>query len=241
MIVARELWSRTGPVWEVDGRAFDPGISHRLLEVDCADVALRVAVLAESEPPLPDLDPEATPAVAFLAAVMESVAWPEGLVALDRPTRLAGGDKVDYLRGINLLGVCDDADEGCWDRALSRGIPCYGVCGDCHLPDARPRARSILAGLAYGNFLTGPGPVPDLREDREGVSWSGAGRGAEVAVVVRGGFEASRIRGDEGSWRDRGSEAYVRLVFELDGRLVRSQPRMVMPLGPAPAGPGQRP
>ena len=54
-------------------------------------------------------------------------------------------------------------------------------------------------------------------------------RGHKGDVVVFGYQKADRINADHGSWRDRGSEGYVRLVAEAGERRCWTQPRLVMP------------
>ena len=197
----------------------------------CADARLDALVLAPeafSTPQAEASEPVAG-AIARLARLAQNVG---GVLAIRNPSTALGADRVALAQGVRLFGIGCAQDEACWDAALSAGLPVYGVRDQLRIDVSQARRRdagAVLLSLAYGLFTCGDGLQPEqLVEDRGGVAWRFAETVA-TAVMVKGGFEADRINADHGSWRDRGSEGYVRLVAEAGERRCWTQPRLVMP------------
>jgi hypothetical protein len=90
---------------------------------------------------------------------------------------------------------------------------------------------ALLSALAYGLFTCEEGlSVSALREDRAGVAWEVDDDAAVATVVIRSGFEAARLAGRSGAWRDRGNEGYVRVTIRGRAGACWTQPRFIAPV-----------
>lgn len=203
---------------------------------DCADARLEAQLLAIG--PIAAPAAEASEPVTSAIARLVQVARASGaLLAVGNPAAAIGPDKVGLAQGVRLFGIATEADESCWDAALSVGLPIYGLRGQLRIDLSTARRKDLSAvqmALAYGLYTCGEGLQPEqLDEDRAGVSWRFARDDVRASVIVKGGFEAAAIDGAEGAWRDRGSEGYVRLAFVAGDARCWSQPRLVVPTGAA--------
>ncbi len=212
----------------VDAIALSSGgaLWTRRLDWLCDGVPLRLRVIGLERVDLPDPEPS-EPVPGAIARVVAGLRGSGALLALLDPARALGAGRVLFAEGVRLFAVADAADEACWDEALSAGQPIYGVRGSIACELARPSPAAALAALAYGAFTCEEGLSPTLLdEDRTGVRWRFAAP-VDATVIVRGGYEAARIPGASGEWRDRGGEGYVRVVFTGEGGRCWSQPRFV--------------
>ena len=214
-----------GPTLALDGADFS--LWTRRFSWQCADGRLLVQVIAAEELTVPEVEPT-EPVVGALARWMRHVPGERGMLALLNPAEALGAERMPLAQGIHLLGIGSEADEACWDAALSQGIACYGLRGTVTAEVGRCDARALILALRFGCFTCHEGFTLRLDEQRDGVSWSSEQDGS-VSVIVRGGFEAGQLSARAGEWRDTGSEGYVRLVASgADGRCW-TQPRLVMP------------
>jgi hypothetical protein len=177
---------------------------------------------------VPEPEPSEPPAGA-IARLSQVLVGSGGLLLLRNPAALFGPERILFAAGVRLFAIANDSDEACWDAILSHGQPVYGVRGTvaCATRTAHPGA--VISALAYGTFTCEENlPVAVLDESRTGVSWELPCE-AETSVIVRDGFEASRIAGKTGAWVDRGSESYVRLVMRSAQGNAWTQPRFIAP------------
>ncbi len=195
----------------------------------CKDAGLDIQVIAPEAVDLPE--PEASePAAGAIARLVRAISGSGGLLLLRNPAAAFGTLRIGYAQGVRLFAIAEEADEQCWDAMLSLGQPVYGVRGTiaCACRTAHPGA--VISALAYGTFTCEEGlEVAVLDESRVGVRWT-LPVAAATTVLVRDGFEAGRIQGTSGEWRDGGSEGYVRLVMRSDGGSAWTQPRFVAPV-----------
>lgn len=225
------------PVLDEDGVAV-AGLWQARLAWRCADALLRARVVADRPHRLPEAEPS-EPVPGALARLLRACPPPGALLALENPAQALGVERIHYARGVRLFGIAGAGDEACWDAALSEAQVVYGVRGElrCRLePPGPPAPLDVLAALGFGAFTAGDGlQVEELEEDPGGVRWRLPDvADPRAAVIVAGGFEAARLRGRAGAWRDTGREGYVRLVLAGGGGRCWTQPRMVMPR-PGPA------
>jgi hypothetical protein len=200
----------------------------RVVRWTCADGELSIQVLAPEPIELPEAE-ASEPAPGAIARLTRALSGSGGLLLLRNPAEAFGAGRMAFAAGVRLLGIATAPDEACWDAMLSLGQPVYGVRGtvSCACRTAHPGA--VISALAYGTFTCEEGLALEvLDESRAGVSWRTASD-AEATVIVRDGFEAGRLRGRAGSWSDRGTEGYVRLVIRGAGGAVWTQPRFVAP------------
>lgn len=194
----------------------------------CKDAELAIQVIAPEAIELPE--PETSePAAGAIARLTRALSGSGGLLLLRNPAAAFGSSRIGYAQGVRLFAIAAEADEQCWDAMLSLGQPVYGVRGTvaCACRTAHPGA--VISALAYGTFTCEEGlAVAVLDESRTGVQWTLPVM-AETTVLVRDGFEAGRIDGASGDWRDRGSEGYVRLVMRSAAGKAWTQPRFVAP------------
>ena len=109
---------------------------------------------------------------------------------------------------VGLLAITDGSRELCWDAALAKGLPIYGLRDELRLSMTRLRAASVLSALAFGVFDCRNGADLNqvvIDDHREGVRWSGGPQQMETTVVLREGYEIPQAAGAQGEWRDRGS------------------------------------
>jgi hypothetical protein len=198
------------------------------IDWDCRDARLRAAILATEPCAMPEREPS-EPVPGALARLLAAVRGRRALVLLIDPVEALGPERIGLAEGVRLLGVAGEGGLACWDRALTLGLPMYGVRGTVACDLVRPTPANVLGSLGFGAFTCEEGLVPaELSEDPHGVAWRLPTPG-EASVVVRGGFEAARIVGAAGSWRDAGSEGYVRIEFAAGGGRCWTQPRFVAP------------
>lgn len=194
----------------------------------CKDAELAIQVIAPEPIALPQ--PEASePAAGAIGRLVRALAGSGGLLLLRNPAVAFGTLRIAFSQGVRLFAIAEEADEACWDAMLSSGQPVYGVRGTvaCACRTAHPGA--VISALAYGTFTCEEGlEVAVLDESRQGVRWTLPVE-ADTTVLVRDGFEAGRIHGNVGDWRDRGSEGYVRLVMKSAVGSAWTQPRFVAP------------
>jgi hypothetical protein len=208
----------------------------RVLDWTCRDRRLRMQVLAAEPVTLPGSEPS-EPAVGALARLNQALHGSGAVLVLREPASVFTPERISFAEGVRLFGVATPEDEACWDAALSRGQPVYGLRGQvaCECRSAHPAA--VISALAYGLFTCEEGlALERLDEDRGGVGYGvGAAIEGEVeaAVIIRGGFEAARLRGRSARWDDRGNETYVRLVVRSSAGACWTQPRFVAPRGSA--------
>ena len=152
-----------------------------------------------------------------------------------------------HAMGCGLIAITSGDRELCWDAALAKGLPIYGLRDDLILTMTRLRAASVMSALAFGVFHCVKGKAfatMQLEDERQGVTWSGGPEDLSTAVILREGYEAQRLSGPAGEWRDRGNEGVVRLRMTApshQGGGLWSQPRFIMPgaqampkMGPQP-------
>ena len=201
--------------------------THRL-RWQCKDAELEIQVIAPEFIELPAAE-VSEPAPGAIARLSKALAGSGGLLLLRNPAQAFGEQRIGFALGVRLFAIADAADEACWDAMLSLGQPVYGVRGTiaCACRTAHPGA--VISALAYGTFTSEDGlAVALLDESREGVKWT-LPIAAETSVIVRDGFEAGRINGISGAWRDRGTEGYVRLIMRSVSGSAWTQPRFIAP------------
>jgi hypothetical protein len=204
---------------------------HRSARLACSDGELAVVLIAVEDLPAPEaLAGENV--VAALARLSATYRYPDALLWLPEPAQALGADRMAHAEGARLVSIDTADDEACWDAALSKGLPIYGLRGEIVASVRRATSIDLLGALAYGLFHCREGLVATvITEERSGVSWE-IPAAESVQVILRDGFEAASIPGPSGSWTDRGDEAVVRLVASgSEGRLW-TQPRFIMPLPP---------
>ncbi len=222
------------PVFAADGRRAALWASRQ--DWRCSDHLLRLLILGPEPIALPMSEPS-EPAAGAVARLDRAVRGQGGIIALLNPAEAFGPERIAFAEGIRLFAITDPADEACWDAMLSLARPVYGLRGtiSCDCLSLHPGA--LISALAYGNFVCEEGlTLEAFDEHRAGVDWR-AGVDTEASVIVRGGFEASRVSGRSVAWRDRGSEGYVRMVIRGGGGALWTQPRFVAAVTPtAPTG-----
>lgn len=192
----------------------------------CRGTRLDARVIAAGEvPALPAPEPS-EPVPGALARLALALRGTRALLWLANPAE-ALGPAIPLAEGARLVGIGSDADLACWDAAIALGMPLYGVRGTLAMDLVRPTVEGALAALAYGGFRCEEGCSPlAIDEDRRGVAWRLVAPG-EVAVIVRGGFEAERHVGDAGRRDDLGGEGSVRLEIRCGAGRCWTQPRFV--------------
>jgi hypothetical protein len=222
------------PVLAEDGRRAALWASRQ--DWQCRDHLLRLLILGPEAIDLPACE-ASEPAAGAVARLDRAVRGQGGIIALLNPASSFGAERIAFAEGIRLFAIAEPADEACWDAMLSLARPVYGLRGTvaCDCRSLHPGA--LISALAYGNFVCEEGlTLERFDEQRSGVDWRAAGD-CEATVIIRGGFEAARVAGREGAWRDRGSEGYVRLVIRGGGGALWTQPRFVAAVTPsAPTG-----
>jgi len=206
----------------------DGGLWSARLDWTCRDARLDARILAVDPIPLPEPEPsEAVPNA--LARIVAAVRGQRALVLLANPAAALGAERIALAEGVRLFSIASEADLACWDRALTLGVPAYGVRGTLGCDLFNPTPANVLSALGFGAFTCEEGLTPDeFVEDPHGVRWRLPEAGS-AAVVVRGGFEAQRFVGAAGEWRDTGSEAYVRVEFATARGRCWTQPRFIAP------------
>jgi hypothetical protein len=201
----------------------------RRLQWMCRDKPLDLQVIFAEPLELPEAEPSEPPEGA-IARLERAISGTGALLLLRNPAEAFGAERIGYAVGTRLFAIAGEADEACWDAMLSLGQPIYGVRGTVVCEALRPQAASVLSSLAYGQFVCEEGlALRRLDEDRERVAWDAGRADAEAAVVIRGGYEAARLRGATGEWRDRGNEGYVRVTIRSGTDACWTQPRLIMP------------
>jgi hypothetical protein len=193
------------------------------------DAELLVQILAPEPIALPAMEPS-EPAPGAIARLTHALMGSGGLLLLRNPATAFGPTRIAFAQNVRMFAITTPEDEQTWDAMLSLGQPVYGVRGivACACRTAHPGA--VISALAYGTFTCEEGlAVSKLDESRHGVSWE-LPVTAETTVVVRDGYEADRIVGTQGSWQDRGSEGYVRLVMRSANGTAWTQPRFIAPV-----------
>lgn len=170
--------------------------------------------------------------------------YPQALLILVNPDEALGEDHMAHVMGCHLMAITSPARELCWDAALAKGLPIYGVRDELRLTMTRIRATSVLSALAFGVFDCRNGSDLSglsIEDHREGVRWAGGPESMETAIVLREGYEIPQAPGPAGEWRDRGNEGVVRLRAQAGDATLWSQPRFIMPgaQGMPQGGPGQ--
>jgi hypothetical protein len=212
--VACELWSRR-------------------LEWPCRDRLLRVQIIAAEPIALPAAEPS-EPVAGAIARLNQALRGSGGLPVLVNPAEAFGAERIALAEGMRLFAIASAEDEACWDAMLTLGQPVYGLRATVACDCRTTHPGAVISALAYGNFTCEEGlSLARLDETPQGVAYATAGD-SEAAVIIRGGFEAARLAGHAGSWRDRGNEAYVRLVVRDGQGTCWTQPRFVAARGPAP-------
>jgi hypothetical protein len=207
----------------------------RVLEWRCRDHLLSLQVLAAEAIDLPGNE-VSEPVAGALARLQQALHGHGGLLLLRNPHEAFGPARIALTSGVRLFAIASAADEACWDAALSLVLPVYGVRDvlSCEVASGHPAA--VISALAYGAFVCEQGlQLARLDEDRTGVRIVGQSA-VEATVIVRGGFEAARLKGDDLRWDDRGNEGYVRLLVQSAGGRCWTQPRFVAPRSPIPGG-----
>ena len=200
----------------------------RRLAWTCRDAAVEVQILAAEPIDLPAPEPS-EPAPSALARLVAAVRGQRALLMLLNPATALGAERIALAEGVRLFAISDERDLLCWDRALTLGLPVYGVRGTVVCDLLKPTPENLLAALGFGAFSCEDGLVPvELVEGPHGVRWRLSESG-EAAVIVRGGFEAQRLRGVAGEWRDGGGEGYVRMEFSTPHGRCWTQPRFIAP------------
>jgi hypothetical protein len=185
-------------------------------------------ILAPEPIAVPPAEPSEPPAGA-IARLTQALVGSGGLLLLRNPATLFGPERILFAAGVRIFAITNPADEQCWDTILSHGQPVYGVRGTiaCATRTAHPGA--VISALAYGTFTCEENlAVAKLDETRTGVSWE-LPIEADTSVIVCDGFEAGRISGRCGTWHDKGSESYVRLVMRSANGCAWTQPRFIAP------------
>ena len=206
----------------------------RRLEWPCRDRILRVLILAVEPIELPRSEPT-EPVASAIARLNQALRGSGGLPVLLNPGEAFGPERIALAEGMRLFAITTVADEACWDAMLSLGQPVYGLRGTVACDCRTTRPTAVISALAYGNFTCEEGlSLTRLDETPQGIDYATAAD-SEAAVIIRGGFEAAKLSGRQGSWRDRGNEAYVRLVVRDGQGACWTQPRFVAARGPLPA------
>lgn len=234
-----EPWALDWDVLARPGAHRLPGLRGRLhtIAIERSIGGQRLRLLALTAAPWAPPSPLAgEPVEGAIARLTQALRFPDGAWCLRSP-EILGPQRIGYARGCHLIDLAASDPVGqavdCWDAALSQGFPLYAVTGRL-VPTDRPRSvADLLASLVYGSFHVSTGPLlSSLVEGRQGLEL-GLKEVADLRVIVRGGFEARRERGLTLRWRDRGDEGYVRVEASTADGTVWTQPRLVMPLGPA--------
>ncbi|MBA2481717.1 MAG: hypothetical protein H0V44_13725 [Planctomycetes bacterium] len=194
----------------------------------CRDHVLDLQILAAEELPLPEAEPT-EPVAGAVARIVKALAGSGALALLRDPAVALGPERIAFAEGLRLFAIASEADEACWDTMLSLGQPVYGVRGTLACEVMRPRPASVLSALAYGLFTCEEGLSLRLHEDRAGVAYEVDRDDAVGTVIIRNGFEATRLTGRRGEYRDLGTEAYVRLVVRAGTAVCWTQPRFIAP------------
>jgi hypothetical protein len=187
-----------------------------------------IQILAPEAINLPMIEVSEPPAGA-IGRITQALIGSGGLLILRNPAAIFGESRILFAAGVRIFAITQPADEACWDAILSHGQPVYGVRGTvaCATRTAHPGA--VISALAYGTFTCEEHlAVAKLDESRTGVSWELPNE-AETSVIVRDGFEAAKIIGRSGTWNDKGSESYVRLVMRSADGCAWTQPRFIAP------------
>ncbi|TVR43525.1 MAG: hypothetical protein EA402_09490 [Planctomycetota bacterium] len=179
--------------------------------------------------PAPMLESEGIEAV--LARIAAGHRYPDALVLLVNPEAALGPQHMVHAQGCGLVAIDGPERLACWDEALAKGLPIYGLRDYLHLELNRPQPSAVLAALAFGNFSCRRGlDQVVITEDRFGVSWQDPEhRQLSVSAVLRQGFEAPLGAAAEGRWQDSGHEGVVRLYLCHDAGEIWTQPRFIMP------------
>jgi hypothetical protein len=195
----------------------------------CRGTLLDLRVIAAEAVVLPDAEPS-EPVESAVARVLQAIAGQGALLAVLNVGEAFGPDRITFTEGVRLFAISTPADVGCWDAALSRGLPVYGLRGTIAADVLTPRPTGVISALAYGLFLCEEGlRLTHFNEDRAGLTWTCAESDAVATVVARGGFEIATIPGPTGSWQDLGNEAYVRVVVRRGDGACWTQPRFISP------------
>ncbi|GEM_PF-3577487 len=206
----------------------------RVLEWTCRDQLVQLQVLSADEIVLPESE-ASEPVIGAIARLRQALHGSGGLLILRNPHGTFGLERIALASGVRLFAIASSADEACWDAALSLAQPVYGLRGTIACDTTRVHPAAVISALAYGNFVCEEGlRLERLDEDRTGVRVI-AGQPIEATVIVRGGFEAARLNGNDLRYDDRGTEAYVRLVLHSAQGRCWTQPRFVQ----ARPGPGR--
>jgi len=215
-VAVAPLWSRRLQ-WTCRGR-----------HLDCQVVFAEPMALPHPEP--------SEPVEGALARIGKILQGTGALLLLRNPAEAFGLERMPFADGVRLIGIGSEADEACWDAALTLARPVYGVRGLISCEVLRPHPASVLSALAYGVFVCEEGlTLSELQEDRRGVRWVSGRADAVAGVVIRDGYEAASLPGPAGQWRDLGSEGYVRVVVRAGNDACWTQPRFVAPSGAAPS------
>lgn len=230
---------------EIDSRALchgsDPSIAvaggslylSRVSLPQASDRPLQVTIISIEE--VQPQQPQPGEGVeALIARLTREFRYPQALVLLANPETALGPEHMAHAQGCGLIAIDSPERELCWDAALGKGLPCYGVRDTLHLECPRATPQAALSALAFGLFTCHNGWTGlQINEDRNGVSWSSEdGRSVQARVLVRDGFEMASMDGAQGSWRDRGDEGTVRLHISDGTHAVWTQPRFIMPQSP---------
>ena len=206
----------------------DAALWSQQLIWDCRDARLAMQVLAAAPIELPSAEPS-EPVPSALARLVAALRGQRALLVLLNPATALGAERIALAEGVRLFAISDESDLLCWDRALTIGLPVYGVRGTLACDLLKPTPENVLAALGFGAFSCEDGLTPiELVEDPYGVRWRLAESG-EAAIIVRGGFEAQRLRGFAGEWRDSGGEGYVRIELTTAHGRCWTQPRFIAP------------
>jgi hypothetical protein len=198
----------------------------------CRDAPLSFRLLGPEELQMPEPEPT-EPVVGALARLLQTVKGTGAVVLLANPAQALGPQRILFAEGARLFSIARPEDEACWDAMLSQGQPVYGVRGIVSMEVMRPTAPAAISALVYGLFTCDEGlSLTGLHEDRAGVIYA-CDRPTTAAVIIRHGFEGGTLRGEAGAqvaYRDRGNEAYVRLVIsDAAGNRCSTQPRFIVP------------
>lgn len=202
---------------------------------NCRDAPLEFRILSAEELAVPPMEPS-EPVVGALARLLQAVRGSGAIILLGNPASAFGPERILFAEGARLFAIGRPEDEACWDAILSTGQPVYGARGIAAMEVLTAHPAGVLSALSYGLFTCDEGlSLTGLHEDRVGVAYA-CDRATTAAIIIRGGFEAGEVRGAAGEqvvWKDRGNEAYVRLVIsDADGNRCSTQPRFVVPHRP---------